>query len=210
MIIGKKFAILFLALVFSIITFFVLTPVTLCVDTVLREAIYDLRSPVLTAFFKSVTFWGNGKTVAVLCLLVLLFFRKRLQIGIPLTICTIISATMQTALKIGFQRERPDLALRLVEVGGYSFPSGHSMTVLVFYGAALLLCRRQLKNRMVVKALSVFFPLLIGLIGLSRIYLGVHFPTDVLAGWSMGGCLLLILSTTPFLAQPQKTGETSA
>lgn len=199
--ISKKLIIVLLALAFSIITFFVLFSETLHVDTVIREGLYSLRNPVFTAIFKGITFWGNKETVAVICLILLFFSSKKMQIALPLIVSAVISVMLQTAMKIGFGRERPDLALRLVEAGGFSFPSGHSMTVLVFYGATLLVCRQHLTNKIAVKVLSVLLPLLIFLIGISRIYLGVHFPTDVLAGWAMGGFLLLILSATPLFAQ---------
>lgn len=93
-------------------------------------------------------------------------------------------------LKLVFRRPRPDV-LRLVEQSGYSFPSGHAMNSMIFYGlAAYLLVRRGRHwSRYLVAG---FVAVLVLLIGLSRIYLGVHYASDVLAGFLIGAGWLII------------------
>ena len=81
----------------------------------------------------------------------------------------------------------------LIEQGGYSFPSGHSLTGLVFYGFAIFLIRKKFPGRKLTKVLTFILASLIFLLGLSRLYLGVHYVTDVLSGWAFGGILLFIL-----------------
>jgi undecaprenyl-diphosphatase len=93
---------------------------------------------------------------------------------------------LNLTLKHAFARERPDTALHLVEVTSTSFPSGHSMASSIFYlTMGVLLARtaqrRREKAYFVGSAIMITF-----LIGFSRVYLGVHYPTDVLAGWSAG------------------------
>lgn len=104
---------------------------------------------------------------------------------------------LNQVLKAGFDRPRPDLVSHLAEVHSLSFPSGHAMLSAVIYlTLGALLARTQsspaLKGYILVVAM-----LLTGLVGVSRVYLGVHWPTDVLAGWCLGGawalfCLKLV------------------
>ena len=96
-------------------------------------------------------------------------------------------------MKYIFQRPRPDIALRLIEESEYSFPSGHSMNCLVSYGILAYLLLRYCENRKLAKLLSIGLGLIIILIGLSRVYVGVHFPTDVIGGWSLGIAVLVAM-----------------
>jgi len=93
-------------------------------------------------------------------------------------------------LKTAFQRARPDIQ-HLIAVGGYSFPSGHAMVATVFYGMLGYLIWLNLRERSKTAwIVPVLTALLIFSIGVSRIYLGVHFPSDVLAGFAAGGLWL--------------------
>lgn len=179
--------------VFVLISYFVITRDTPAFDSVICAYIYGLRSAGLTAFFSAVTYLGNWQTITSLCLLFLLLPRTRLRIGVPISAAAILASLIQKALKVSFHRARPDLALHLISQGGYSFPSGHSFSVLIFYGMLIYLCRKHVKSRAAANAAIVLLVCLIGTIGFSRIYLGVHFPTDVLGGWSVGLCVLMVL-----------------
>lgn len=97
---------------------------------------------------------------------------------------------LNEVLKWSFHRSRPNIA-RLVEAGGYSFPSGHSMMSFIFYGFISYLIWINLRGYfMRFLSIGVFLILTI-LIGISRIYLGVHYPSDVIAGFAAGGFWLL-------------------
>ncbi len=193
---------------FTAISFFVMTREVLVFDTVVREFIYGLRSDGLTAFFRTMTAIGNAQTIALICILFLLIPRVRVSWGLPMTATALTAAAIQYALKVSFHRARPDLALHLIVQGGYSFPSGHSFSVLIFYGMFLFLCRLNLNNRSAANVLTAFFPCLIALIGFSRIYLGVHYPTDVLGGWSAGlSVLMIMISAVLFLRSYRKAGS---
>lgn len=100
---------------------------------------------------------------------------------------------LNTFLKTIFSRDRPTLD-HVVEAGYYSYPSGHSMNSMAFYGAVAFLCYLMIKKDWLRNTLMIFCFVLIGLIGFSRIYLGVHYPLDVLGGFSMGASWLLFLS----------------
>jgi undecaprenyl-diphosphatase len=130
-------------------------------------------------------------SVAVLSLLValvtgLLLFKARRRTAAFILVATIGGTVISSGIKTLLHRPRPDIVPHLMEVTSLSFPSGHSMLSSVVYltlGALLgkTMARRREKIYLFVSAV-----LLTVLVGLSRIYLGVHYPTDVLAGWSAG------------------------
>ena len=95
---------------------------------------------------------------------------------------TLLSET----LKLGFARPRPDLVAHLAEVQSASFPSGHAMISAIAYltlGVLLTRAHKQRRTKFIIMSYAILLTLMIGL---SRIYLGVHWPTDVLAGWALG------------------------
>ncbi|MBS7536678.1 phosphatase PAP2 family protein [Ancylobacter sonchi] len=101
-------------------------------------------------------------------------------------------ALLSLALKIGFDRARPDVVGHLVDVHTLSFPSGHAMGAAVTYlTLGVLIVRTESQRRIKIYVLGVAVTLTL-LVGLSRIYLGVHWPTDVLAGWCAGSAWALL------------------
>lgn len=179
--------------VFLFIAYFVVTRDTLTFDTVIREYLYSLRSDSLTAVFRTITYLGNKQTIMILCALLLLIPATRFAYGMPASASTLLAVMIQYALKVSFHRARPDLTLHLISQGGYSFPSGHSFSAFIFYSMLIWLCRANMKNKTTANAATALLACLIAAIGISRIYLGVHYPTDVLGGWSMGLCVLMVL-----------------
>jgi undecaprenyl-diphosphatase len=118
------------------------------------------------------------------------------------------SALVMTALKGVFDRPRPDVVPHLVEVGTASFPSGHSLVSTATYLTLAVLIAETSERRSGVYVIAVAV-LLCLLIGFSRVYLGVHWPTDVLAGWSAGaawamGCWLV---TYPITARERRATQ---
>lgn len=162
-------------------------------DDAVRYRVYSMRSDKLTAFWKLITHSGDRYVVILLGVILLLKKSLREKYGVKFAIAALSSTALYQIMKYIFQRPRPDLALRLIEQGGYSFPSGHSMNCLVSYGILIYLLLRYCENRRLAKILSVGLGLLIVLIGFSRVYVGVHFPTDIIGGWSLGIVVLVAM-----------------
>ncbi|MDR7869037.1 MAG: phosphatase PAP2 family protein [Sporomusaceae bacterium] len=164
-------------------------------DLVDRAVIWLVRTfatPAADQAMIVVTAFGSGVVYAVLAPLAagwLLWLRKRRE-TITLLICLGGASTLNFLLKHLFERARPDL-FKVINAAGYSFPSGHAMVSLCFYGmVAYLLCRhiRRLPMQLFVYSLAA---VLVSVIGFSRIYLGVHYPSDVLGGYFAGGTWLV-------------------
>ncbi|MCQ2440724.1 MAG: phosphatase PAP2 family protein [Clostridia bacterium] len=145
------------------------------------------ESSILFRFFSYL-----GETAQVIIILVLLLiFPSRKKIGIPAVITVIIAFLSSQIIKAVVARQRP--VERLIEISGYSFPSGHAMNAAALYIAVMLALLKICKNRKQ-KAVTVcvlsFIPFMIGL---SRIYFTVHFATDVISGWCFGAIVAIIV-----------------
>ena len=117
--------------------------------------------------------------------------QTRLTFGVPLSAGALGTMLLNTLIKHIVGRLRPDV-LHLVVEGGYSFPSGHSITSMFFYGFAIWLVWRNVKNPTARNILTVLLAVPMLLIGPTRVYLGVHFPTDVLAAWCLAIAAIML------------------
>jgi undecaprenyl-diphosphatase len=134
----------------------------------------------------------------------LLFSGKQRTAGLVL-VAVLGGVVFSSLLKIGFARVRPDLVPHSVTVSTNSFPSGHAMMSAVVYltlGFLVAWTQRTVALKVYLLSLALFLPLLVGL---SRIYLGVHWPSEVLAGWAAGACWALICSFV--MSRLQETGH---
>lgn len=153
-------------------------------DTEILLKINAHSSSVLDTVALAVTYSGNLLTVlSMTTLLVALLVRKRLWRSVVQVVATMGGALIANALlKLLFQRERPELWQLLTHESTYSFPSGHALLTAAFATLITLLAWKT-KFRWVVLVVASLYSLCVGL---SRLYLGVHYPTDVLAGWCLG------------------------
>lgn len=158
-------------------------------DLSVQKAIFSLRSDSLNAIMIPITHLADTKTIVAFCAM-LLILPTRKKYGLPLSLACISGVLIYKPMKELFLRARPDISLHLVEQGGFSFPSGHSTTSVIFYGFSIYLINKHCKNQKLKVVLTVICAMLAVLIGPSRIYVGVHWPTDVLAGWCVGGAVL--------------------
>ncbi len=166
----------------------------------------DLADPIgpgwLEEIGRDVTALGG---IAVLVMIVLatvgfLLLQRKHGAALWLLLATASGMLLSTVLKMGFNRPRPDLVPHGSIVYTASFPSGHSlMAAVVYLTIGTLLMRVQPRRRLKLYLLSIAI-LVTMLVGVSRIYLGVHWPTDVLAGWTIGaGWALMFWLMTRYL-----------
>lgn len=161
-------------------------------DTFVYEMIIQFQSDRLTFFFRQITRFGNGEIVIAIALLFLLI-RKKLAIFCLINI--ILNNLLNNGLKFLMMRVRPNI-LRLIEIGGYSFPSGHAMISMAFYGLLIYFVHRLKYFKNIKILLYCVFVLIILLVGISRIYLGVHYASDVIGGYLASLAYLFVLIST--------------
>lgn len=157
-------------------------------DRVIISFIQGLESSALTSIMKIFTFIGSTIFILVLTCVVLYLLYKVFnhRAELILFITAIIGANILfLALKLFFRRARPDLH-RLIEISGYSFPSGHATIAMTVYGMITFLFWRHIPTKLGRTLLIILSTIMILLIGISRIYLGVHYPSDVIAGYFTG------------------------
>ena len=131
-------------------------------------------------------------TIAMVALaIILLVLIKNKRIGASIAFNIALAALINLLLKSIFQRPRPE-GLWLVDASGYSFPSGHSMAAMACYGYLIYLVFRYVDNKTYRIILTVGLSVLIVLVGLSRIYLGVHYASDVLGGFLVSLAYLIV------------------
>ena len=156
---------------------------------------YDIVSKlfkfnVSTPIAKFITNFGGA--IFVISLTTILFFViKDKKIGISIITNLGIVTILNQIIKFIMQRPRPT-EFRIIEETGYSFPSGHSMVSLAFYGYLIYLIYKYINNKHLKRTLIIILSVLICIIGVSRIYLGVHYTSDVLGGFLISFAYLII------------------
>lgn len=177
-------------LLFLVVMVLVFTSCTEGFDNAVYQFVISFRSPALDTFFTTITRLGNTGTILLLIIIFVLAFRNRESLY--LVISALDCFLLNTILKYIIQRARPD-GLRLIVQGGYSFPSGHAMMSICVYGYLLYFSICHIKNKVLKYIVSILLVLVILSIGISRIYIGVHYASDVLAGYLLACSYLLLL-----------------
>lgn len=175
------------------------------VDEVLEEEIlkrdmitYNFISKYLISDFatpiaKFITNFGGVIGIVSIALILFIVIKNK-KIGFAIWINLIISGSLNYLLKNILQRPRPE-GFRIIEERGFSFPSGHSMVSMAFYGFLIYLIFKNVDNKYI-KLISIsFLACLVVLIGLSRIYLGVHYFSDVIAGFFVAISYLVVYTS---------------
>ncbi len=149
-----------------------------------------LISDFVTPIAKFITNFGGAIFLSIATVMLFLLIKNK-KIGLSIISNIVIITVLNQLLKRILQRPRPT-EFRIVEETGYSFPSGHSMVSMAFYGYLIYLIYRYIKNKYVKWTLITILNILICLIGISRIYLGVHYTSDVLGGFLLSISYLVI------------------
>lgn len=187
-----KYAWLLPLLLFCVVAYLVKTQQTKAFDSWVYAVLVDMMQPWLTSAFQGITLLGSGFAVIGIAIIVLFVQRKY---GMALSFTLVTAFVMNNIIKLLFARPRPEI-LRLSEASGFSFPSSHAMISCCFYGMCMyFILQSHWKWK---KVLVVVLGCIILLIGVSRIYLGVHFASDVIAGFLLSSSYLLWLVNNSF------------
>ncbi len=156
-------------------------------DLRIMNLIHSFISDGQTRLMKLITFMGATRVILISLILVvfLMLVNRKWWEAVFFFIAVSGASFFNLVLKWIFQRERPYLNPIVIE-RGYSFPSAHAMVSLVFYGMLAYLLMHFAKRRVFKIIIVIAFSILIFMIGVSRIYLGVHYPSDVIAGFAAG------------------------
>jgi undecaprenyl-diphosphatase len=160
----------------------------LAFDGRIRDSVHELSSPGLTAMMRAASFYGGpGILVPAGVLAAVAFFLKGWRRGALLTVVLLSGAgLLNWLLKFSFARVRPASFFDYPLPGSPSFPSGHALFAACVFGGLAVLLTDRMETRLLQILVWVIAVSLILLVGLSRVYLGVHYPSDVLAGYAIG------------------------
>lgn len=157
-------------------------------DNAIVDFIQGLENPILTSIYLNTTNIADMKQSAIITVMIVIvrkFKREALFLTFTMGTCGIVMAFIKTI----FNRPRPNIH-RLLELNSLSFPSGHSTSATILYLSLSLIYIKLMKK-------TTYTPILVAIAGIlfiviSRIYLGVHYPTDTIAGVSLGSVIVLI------------------
>jgi membrane-associated phospholipid phosphatase len=155
-------------------------------DDATRIAVHQFASPVLTKTMRGISFIGSTLFLATATVLMFVWFMKRKwrREAWLFAITMLGAAILNTTLKLTFRRPRPVPFFDLLAPESFSFPSGHSLASFCFFGALATILTARIRNRRINFFTWTIAAIMVFLIGLSRIYLGVHYTTDVIAGFA--------------------------
>ena len=167
----------------------------------------------LTYFFSHMTnIFGDkgGIIVAALLALVLYLLFKQKEATIWFAATVVLSLALNTVIKVIIGRERPDIhrLATFANEAGKSFPSGHSIFATIIFGSIFFICLGKLKNRSSKILLGILCIILIALVMFSRIFVGVHYPSDTIGGF-LEGISILLLTYPTYIKYQEKSKKTN-
>ena len=186
-----------LTLLTSLVLFVIVTVLVLTgnawaatINHAFYAAIAERIHPTLTTIATWVGHLTHWYSYTPIILLLLILPATRIKVGLPIAGVLSVSAILgPLVLKNIFAIERPTIN-QLIAPGGFGYPSGHSMNAVVFFSACAIMVLRYSKKKALKIGFTAFAALAICLVGLSRIYLGVHTLTDVIGGYAAGGAVI--------------------
>ena len=187
----KNILLISIIALFFLDLYFILSGYSKTIDSNVAIYFANHNNIFLTNIFKFISFICSPKFMILinLCLFIFIILKKKYKLFL-IDIASMTSVVVNNILKIIIKRERPKF-LVLVNETSYSFPSGHSMISILFFGSIIYLVNKY--NIKYKKTITILLSIFIILVGLSRLYLGVHFLTDVIGGYLCGFVTLIII-----------------
>ena len=170
-------------------------------DLNIYNFIFSLQSTWFTLFMRVISSLASATVIIATLICILVLFKNK-KVFYNFAGIALISKIINVIIKNIIKRPRPDVLFRLSFESGYSFPSAHTMVATCFYGFIIYLILNQVKNKKIKNISTLLLSLLIFLIGISRIYLGVHYATDVIAGFIFGIIVLVLFIKLIYLKNP--------
>ena len=155
-------------------------------DTPIRNAVHARSSPPLTAVMRGVSLCGSEVILVPLGVILVwwLVAANRRRAAVVFAVAALGAEALDQIMKLLFHRLRPEPFFGLVSPITHSFPSGHAMVSCCFFGVLAAILDAREPSRVKRMAMFAIAALIVGLMGFSRVYLGLHYPTDVLAGYA--------------------------
>ena len=185
----KIITVIGLSILFVIISILVIFGFTDSIDMGFYNFLMNFRCEFLDNYFILITKCGDVSFICGLVLGVILILRNKYSLlyGCLAVDCALTNKIVKHIIR----RDRPDV-LKLIKQGGFSFPSGHSMISMCMYGCLIYVVLKKIKNKYLKWFLVFILSLLIVSVGLSRIYVGVHYLSDVVSGFILGLIILIL------------------
>lgn len=187
----RKLIIIFSIIVFIILGILASNNLTIAFDNFIYNMIELVKCDPLTKFLKILTSLANYKCILFynICIVIYILVTKKSKL-LLIPCNSILSVIFNNIFKLIFQRNRPSLIALITETG-YSYPSGHAMISVLFFGTlSYIISKSDIKYK---KVIRWFLGIFIILIGISRIYLGVHYASDIIGGYLLGIIILLVV-----------------
>lgn len=192
LIIFAIFFAIFLAVSFCVYQNSALSEKELLIISTIQNFLKDVPLEVakFITYFGHEINWRIAVGIAIITLLILKKFKLAILYFLSLPCAEFAYSSIKTII----QRPRPPIDIRLIDAWNYSFPSGHSTMSMVTYGLLIYFVYKYVKNKPLKTSLISLLSCLILLVGFSRVWVGVHFPTDVIGGFSLGICIICIFA----------------
>ena len=174
--------ILLLLILFTLIAFNIDHPFIIKIDTKAHNIILGIRNKWVTFIFKIITNLCNPIVIGIISVIILFYMKNKKDYTFALFLNIGITALLNLVLKSFFGRTRPASTQSLIVEQGYSFPSGHAMFAIAFYGFLIFLLWKSATKKSLKITFTTLISILILAICFSRIYLGVHYTSDVIGG----------------------------
>ena len=174
-------------------------------DLAILHGLHAVASPFLDAFFVTITTMGSAAAVITFIVLILVYLYRHHHYRDAWFVIAAAGGTalLNTIFKLLFHRVRPSLWQQIITEKGYSFPSGHAMISCSLALTIMILCWPTRWRRLAIIGGSIYFVL----VGLSRLYLGVHYPSDVLGGWCVSVAWVYLVHRAFGILSPTKQPE---